>query len=137
VWIHVSDPTRWISLDSPLDLEARKRVISLYVPTGPIPIFPWKLAAGVFSLRTRVKTCALSFGAVLTDEGDIESYEVTPSIIIPTSSFNYANAEKLIESKSDPEMVVLADLSILRSSSPKETICIWYVGGIGGNPKGL
>lgn len=33
-WIHVADPTRWLDSGSPLDLEARRRCKTLYLPSG-------------------------------------------------------------------------------------------------------
>lgn len=116
VWTHVSDPSRWIGYDSVLDLEARKRVISLYVPTGAIPVYPWKVAEGCFSLRTGVKCFALSFGAVLDKKGDIETYEVVPSLIIPQTSLSYVEAEKVILKGSDKDLKTLTDISKRRWS---------------------
>lgn len=139
VWIHVSDPSRWMDLDSELDLEARKRVISLYVPTGAIPVYPWKLAEGKFSLRKNTKCFALSFGALLSDEGELESYEVTPSLIMPQTSFNYSEAETAIEKGNNSDLNTLVDISKLRSHL---LICpaidsIGCLGLLGECPKGL
>ncbi len=34
LWVHVADPTRWLQPGSPLDLEARRRSSTMYLPTG-------------------------------------------------------------------------------------------------------
>jgi exoribonuclease R len=34
VWVHVSDPSRWVAPNGMLDLEARARSKTLYLPTG-------------------------------------------------------------------------------------------------------
>lgn len=34
LWVHVADPTRWVQPGSPLDLEARRRGSTMYLPTG-------------------------------------------------------------------------------------------------------
>lgn len=51
IWIHVADPTRWISPDTQLDLAGRQRGRTLYLPWGSVPMFPRALAEGPFSLR--------------------------------------------------------------------------------------
>ncbi|PNG99174.1 hypothetical protein TSOC_015054, partial [Tetrabaena socialis] len=51
IWIHVADPTRWISPGSGLDLFGRQRIRTLYLPWGSARMFPPELAEGPFSLR--------------------------------------------------------------------------------------
>lgn len=70
-------------------MEAKKRGLTLYTPTITIPIFPWTLAKELFSLRKNIETSALSFGCILDENGDIDRYEIVPSIIKPTISLSY------------------------------------------------
>lgn len=37
LWVHVADPSRWVQPESDLDLEARRRASTLYLPTGAQP----------------------------------------------------------------------------------------------------
>ncbi len=34
VRVHIADPTRWVTFGSELEKEARRRVTSMYLPTG-------------------------------------------------------------------------------------------------------
>ena len=34
LWVHVADPSRWLQPGSDLDLEARRRASTLYLPVG-------------------------------------------------------------------------------------------------------
>lgn len=34
LWVHIADPTRWLTQGDPLDVEARRRAKTLYLPTG-------------------------------------------------------------------------------------------------------
>ena len=34
LWVHIADPSRWVAPDDPLDIEARRRAKTLYLPTG-------------------------------------------------------------------------------------------------------
>lgn len=98
-------------MDSALDLEARNRVVSLYIPTGPIPMFPWKLAEGIFSLRAEMDCYALSFGAILKEDGSIDSCEIVPSIIRPKERLSYSEAQEAIDENSDEDLLALMNVS--------------------------
>lgn len=95
-WIHIADPTRLIRLGDELDLEARRRSTTLYLPTGMIPMFPTELATGPMSL-VQGKTCAaLSFAVLLTDEGAIADYSIHVSTIKPTYRLTYDDVDEML-----------------------------------------
>ncbi|NEP38319.1 MAG: RNB domain-containing ribonuclease, partial [Okeania sp. SIO2H7] len=50
IWVHIADPTRLLTPGDELDLDARRRTTTLYLPTGIIPMFPSELATGPMSL---------------------------------------------------------------------------------------
>ena len=83
VWVHIADPTRYVRRGSALEIEARRRGSTIYLPTGSIPMFPIDLAAGPLSLRPGVASCALSIGVVLDADGAID--EAHPPIITPST----------------------------------------------------
>ncbi len=85
LWVHVADPSRYISPGDALDMEARKRGSSAYLPTGTVPMFPLVLAAGPFSLRPGLRSSALSVCAPINADGSIDMKELTigPSTIVP------------------------------------------------------
>ena len=78
IWIHIADPTRWLIPGDDLDLEARRRCTTVYLPTGMIPMFPAELATQAMSLIQGKTCCALSFGVCLSDSGEIEDYTIRP-----------------------------------------------------------
>ena len=57
IWVHIADPTRIVDPGDELDLEARRRSTSLYLPTGMVPMFPSELATGPMSL-VQGKVCS-------------------------------------------------------------------------------
>ena len=97
LWIHIADPTRWLSPSDVLDTEARKRCTTVYLPTGAIPMFPFELAAGPMSLVQGKTCCALSFGIILDAEGGVEEYSISPSLVKPTYRLTYEDADEMIE----------------------------------------
>ncbi len=97
LWIHIADPTRWISLGDILETEARRRCTTVYLPTGVIPMFPFELAAGPMSLVQGQVCNALSFGIVLADDGSLAEYSIQPSLVKPTYRLTYEDADDMIE----------------------------------------
>ena len=97
IWVHIADPSRWISPGDELDLEARRRSTTLYLPTGMVPMFPSELATGPMSLIQGQICCALSFGIVLNAEGAVEDYQIYTSWIKPTYRLTYEDVDEILE----------------------------------------
>ena len=116
VWIHIADPTRWVVPGDELDLEARRRCTTVYLPTGIIPMFPAELATGPMSLIQGQICCALSFGIVLGEAGDVQDYTIATSLIKPTYRLTYEDVDELLELgiTAEPELHDLARWSQVR-----------------------
>ena len=116
LWIHIADPTRLVSPEDELDLEARRRSTSLYLPTGMISMFPTDLATGPMSLVQGKICAALSFGIVLGRTGAVESYIIQPTIIKPTYRLTYDDVDEMLHLgvANEPEIAELAKWSQLR-----------------------
>ena len=112
VWIHVSDPTRWIDPESVLDLEARRRTRTLYLPTTMIPMFPKPLSWGLFSLQCNGRpTPAFTISCIIRADGSLEpgSVEVTASMVKPSRQLTYDDADEiLIECTPEEEPIIHA-----------------------------
>jgi len=96
LWIHIADPSRLVTPGDELDLEARKRSTTVYLPTGMIPMFPPDLATGPMSLRQGQLCAALSFGVMLDETGAVEEYEIHPSLIKPTYRLTYEDVDEML-----------------------------------------
>ncbi len=118
IWIHIADPTRLVEPGDELDLEARRRSTSLYLPTGMVSMFPPDLATGPMSLIQGQVCSALSFGVILDEEGGIEEYEIHPSLIKPTYRLTYDDVDEMLQLgvQNEPEIADLAQTSYLRRS---------------------
>jgi exoribonuclease-2 len=109
LWIHIADPGRLVELDSPLDLEARRRGSSLYLASGTLPMFPEALATGPLSLFAGRRNAAWSLGLELDGEGAITATRLVRSWVRPTYRLSYADADELID-LAPPEDPDLAEL---------------------------
>lgn len=118
LWVHIADPSRWLTPGDELDMEARRRSTTLYLPTGPIPMFPTELATGPMSL-IQGKICnALSFGIVLDEVGAVQDYSIHTSIIKPTYRLTYEDVDEMLELgvPAEPELAALHLKAQLRQS---------------------
>ncbi|NEP17117.1 MAG: VacB/RNase II family 3'-5' exoribonuclease [Leptolyngbya sp. SIO4C1] len=110
IWIHIADPTRLLSPGDALDLEARRRCTTVYLPTGIVPMFPEELATGPMSLVQGQECCALSFGVILQVDGEIADYTIRPSTIKPTYRLTYEDVDEMLELdlQTEPELTALS-----------------------------
>ncbi|MBW4655119.1 MAG: ribonuclease R [Kaiparowitsia implicata GSE-PSE-MK54-09C] len=109
IWIHIADPTRWLTPGDVLDLEARRRCTTVYLPTGMVPMFPAELATGPMSLIQGQVCHALSFGVVLDATGVVQDYEICPTLIKPTYRLTYEDVDEILELgvQAEPELQAL------------------------------
>ncbi len=116
LWIHIADPTRWLEPGDSLDIEARRRSTTIYLPTGMIPMFPPELATGPMSLVQGQQCCALSFGVVLDANGGIADYAIHASVIKPTYRLTYEDVDEMLELgiQAEEELMILASSAKLR-----------------------
>lgn len=78
LWVHVADVAALVSADSSLDLEARGRGATLYLPETTVPMLP-EAMIGRLGLGLTDISPALSFGLDLDAEGAVRSVEIVPS----------------------------------------------------------
>ncbi len=110
LWVHIADPTRLLAPGDDLDLEARKRTTTLYMPTGMVPMFPPELATGPMSLVQGQICCALSFAIILDETGAVTEYSIYPSFIKPTYRLTYEDVDEMLELgvQAEPEIEAIA-----------------------------
>ncbi len=118
LWIHIADPTRLVRPGDELDLEARRRSTTLYLPTGMIPMFPPELATGPMSL-VQGKVCqALSFGILLDETGAVCDYSIHASLIKPTYRLTYEDVDEMLQLgvRAEPEIAAIATWAVRREA---------------------
>lgn len=109
LWIHIADPTSLLTPGGELDLEARRRTTTVYLPTGMIPMFPPELATGPMSLLQGKICCALSFSVLLDETGALQEYTIHSSLIKPTYRLTYEDVDEMLELgvEAEPEIHAL------------------------------
>ncbi|MBN1483876.1 MAG: RNB domain-containing ribonuclease [Chloroflexia bacterium] len=95
IWVHVADVASIAPPDSPIDLEARSRGATLYLPEGTVPILP-VLAIERLGLGLHDVSPALSFGLTLNSGGQVQLAEIVPSWVRVTR-LTYEEVEGRLE----------------------------------------
>ena len=118
IWIHIADPTRLMRPGDELDLEARRRTTTVYLPTGMVPMFPTELATGPMSLLQGKVCCALSFGVILDESGAVKEYQIHPTLIKPTYRLTYDDVDEMLQLgiTAEPEIHELFKWAMVRQT---------------------
>ncbi|KPQ36347.1 MAG: exoribonuclease II [Phormidium sp. OSCR] len=111
LWVHIADPTRWLTPGDELDLEARRRCTTVYLPTGMTPMLPPELATGPMSLNAGQTCCALSFSVILNPDGSVNEFSIHPSLVKPTYRLTYDDVDEMLELglRAEPEIAAIAE----------------------------
>ncbi|MDF1808100.1 MAG: VacB/RNase II family 3'-5' exoribonuclease [Phycisphaerales bacterium] len=95
--IHIADVAHYIEPGSPLDLEAKVRGNSVYLPRLVIPMLPEVLSNGICSLQEGVlryaKTCIIRYDRM----GNVVGRGVCQSLIKSRKRMTYLEAQALID----------------------------------------
>lgn len=101
IGVHISDVSSWIKPNSLLDKEAQRRISSIYLETGVIPMFPESLSCNRMSLQSGEIREALSLVAKCTDDGSILTQQFVISNIIVKNRLSYDGADALLLEDND------------------------------------
>jgi exoribonuclease II len=110
VGIHITDVGHYIRREDPVDLDARNRVSSIYMPDQKIPMLPPCLSEQVCSLQAETTRPAMSTLVRMTRQAEVIDFEIVPSLIRVQRQLTYPQADEMADS--DPELLTL--LSIAR-----------------------
>lgn len=93
--IHITDIATYVPYDSPLDRDLRRRGTAIDLGELQLPMFPEEVARCV-SLEPGVDRLAVSIFVVLDALGQIESYEIRPSVVRVDRHFTYQQVQPLL-----------------------------------------
>ncbi len=95
--VHIADVAHFIPVDSPLDVEARSRGNSCYLPRLVIPMLPEVLSNGICSLSEGVTRFCKSAVMTYDRDGNIATETVGATIIKSAKRLTYQEAQALID----------------------------------------
>ena len=95
--VHIADVSEFIPMDSPLDLEAKIRGNSVYLPGKVIPMLPEILSNGICSLQPGQDRFAKSAYITYDKRGNILARTFANSLIRSKARLTYLEADSIIK----------------------------------------
>jgi ribonuclease R len=115
--VHIADVSEFVTEGSALDLEARDRGNSAYLPKKTIPMLPEVLSNGICSLQPDQERFTKSVYITYDEEGKILSRRFANSVIRSRQRLTYEQANKTLKGRTKgikPEVVrLLKDMEAL------------------------
>ena len=98
LYVAIADVSAYIKEGSPLDIEARKRAFSIYLPNKVLPMIPFSLSANLCSLKPDVERFAYVFKISLDiDSLNVLNSEVFEATIKSHNKFSYEYIDTVLE----------------------------------------
>ncbi|MEK6765393.1 MAG: ribonuclease R [Planctomycetota bacterium] len=94
--VHVADVSYYVKQDSAVDVEARKRGTSVYLPGTVIPMLPEVLSNGICSLKEGEDRLTKGVFFTYAPDGRLLRSEIKHSVINVRKRLTYHNATKIL-----------------------------------------
>ena len=107
--VHIADVSHYVSENSPLDKEAKKRGTSVYLVDRVIPMIPHKLSNGICSLNQGEDRLALSCIMKINEKGSIVDHQVAETLINVDRRMTYTAVNDIVTNKDEDTMAEYKD----------------------------
>ena len=111
IGVHITDVAGLVPRDSVLDLAARERMSSLYLPDRHVPMLPASLSQRHCALLEGERRCAISFLFTLSSSFELLDSRIVPSMIVNRARLSYDEANRLLGTVEQPYAEVLQILN--------------------------
>jgi ribonuclease R len=102
--VHIADVSAYVTPESALDREARRRGNSVYLPDRVIPMLPERLSNGVCSLNPGVDRLTFSAFIEFDKNGRAKHAHFAKSVIRSAKRLTYKEAFAILQSKPNGEL---------------------------------
>src|SRR2546425_2561876 len=102
--VHIADVSAYVTPDSALDREARRRGNSVYLPDRVIPMVPERLSNGVCSLNPNVDRLTHSVFVEFDKNGRAKNARFAKSVIRSGRRLTYKEAYAILQTKPNGEL---------------------------------
>lgn len=96
LWVHIADVGFYVPWGSAIDLEARKRGTSVYLPDRVIPMLPKELSEDLCSLKPKVERMAFTVEMDFDRYGRRVNKKFYPSLIKSGERMTYTSVRKIL-----------------------------------------
>ncbi|WP_022667464.1 ribonuclease catalytic domain-containing protein [Desulfospira joergensenii] len=116
--IHIIDVGAYIKSGDPIDMAARQRGSSIYMPDDKLPMIPSSLSEDLCSLRQDELRPGISTLIQMNRFFEVRDYKIVPSIIKVHQQMSYTEAN-LLNGKNDPITSLYKIATLLREKRLK------------------
>jgi ribonuclease R len=95
--VHIADVSHFVKKDSALDVEAKERGNSVYLPGRVIPMLPEVLSNGVCSLQPGQKRFVKSAYLTYDEQGNVLSRRFANSVMKSAERLTYEQADRILK----------------------------------------
>jgi ribonuclease R len=117
VWVHIADVSAYVAEGSPVDLEARQRATSVYVPGAVEPMLPQELSNDACSLVPARERLAVTVELALSG-ADVTSAEFYRSVIRSDERLDYERVDRIFAGEEQPQQPWGEPLAAARGAPP-------------------
>ncbi|MFD9438847.1 RNB domain-containing ribonuclease [Streptomyces sp. NPDC060006] len=111
----IADVAAYVAPGGPLDVEAHRRVTTLYFPDGRIPLHPAALSEGAASLLPEQTCPAVLWTIDLDADGSPTATDVRRALVRSRAKLDYASVQQRIDAGTAEEpLALLKDIGLLR-----------------------
>jgi ribonuclease R len=118
--VHTSDVAHYVKQETPLDREARKRGVSVYLEDKVIPIFPESISVDRCSLLPDYERLALSILITLDNEGKVEEFEIKSTAISVDHLVSISGDSAEVNGNSQGEAPKWVEIKSINTTRPTE-----------------
>jgi len=108
--VHIADVSHFVKPGSALDIEAKKRGYTQYLPWTAVPMLPEILSGDLCSLQENETRFSFSCIITLDKKGRMQKYRFAKGIIKVSRSITYEQAKELHDKK-DKDICLLAHVA--------------------------
>lgn len=107
VWYAIADVAAFVRPGSPLDIEARSRVETFYLPDSRVPLHPPVLCDGAASLLPDEDRPAVLWQIDLDSSGDTTAVEASRAVVRSRARLDYPRMQRELDAGTAPEVMNL------------------------------
>ena len=118
IGIHIADVSRYVKPNGKIDLEAQRRLTSIYAPHKVINMLPSYLSEDICSLHHSKEKYSVSILLSFLKNGKLDKFEILPGIVKLDKNYSYQEADQIIitnnsDNQCDQELIQMFKFSKL------------------------
>lgn len=113
LWVHIADVAHYVTDNSSLDVEARRRGTSVYLVDRVVPMLPPRLSNGICSINPQADRLALTVEMEIDRDGMVTGGDIYESVIRSDARTSYKQIHDFLEKGEGREQLGEIDSALM------------------------